>query len=124
MGNRVATKKFTLTTDAAGDATETTSFAINGEVLAVQVEYAGTAPATTDLTLTSSAPSDTILSLANANTDNVFYPRNIVHDNTGVAAVGGDNLFTPFIVQGTLTCTIAQGGNALTHTVTVFWRKI
>lgn len=121
-GNRIKVVSFSLTTDGSGDATETKTQDINGEILAVEVDYSASASANTDLTITASAPSETILTLTDTKTDGVYYPRRVIDGTDGSAASAGDNLYQPFIVQGVLTATIAQGGDTKTSTVKVYWR--
>lgn len=107
------------TTGVAGSATGSgTSYAINGHVIGVQTDYNALAPGTTDMVITCSNPSDTILSLANQKTDRIDYPRNIVSTNGGVAATTGDNLFYPFVIQGTITVAVSDC-DALTDAVKV-----
>jgi hypothetical protein len=92
---------------SAGSATgSTTSIdGINGRVLAVHVDYTSQ-PATTDVTLTSSSPPQTILTLTNTNSDALIYSRRLLQgtDGTNLTAV-----YDAFIVAGKLTASVAQG---------------
>jgi len=125
--NRIKSVYATLTTDAAGDATwnavsSTLKHPVNGRLLAIQIDYSATAPATTDITITSDSPSDTLLQLTNKNTDGIWYPRNqVCSNNEGALAVAGDNLWDYFIVQGNINITIAQGGNTKIYLVRIYY---
>jgi hypothetical protein len=80
---------------------------------AVEVDYAATAPATTDLTI--SCEGRTILTLSNSASDRVVYPRVPVQDMTGADIAG------PFVLptlRGRVTVTLAQS-NALSPAATV-----
>lgn len=92
---------------SAGSATgsATSSKNVNGRVMAVHVDYTSQ-PATTDVTVTSSSPAQTILTLTNNNTDALDYPRRLVQgaDGADLTAVYDD-----FVVAGSLTASVAQG---------------
>lgn len=99
----------------AGVATANTDYAtkIQGTVVAVYIDYKGTAPpATTDVTITSKgtaphAPAQTILKAVNLNTDGWFYPRALVHVNTTGVATAIYNNGMP--VYDSINVLIAQG---------------
>lgn len=100
--------KLTATvTGTAGSATGSalTTRPIFGRVRAVYVDYV-TQPATCDVTISSTGPTQTILTLTNANTDGWFYPRRVVDTTAGAAAAG---VYETFAVAGPLSVSVAQG---------------
>lgn len=97
---------------AAGSATTDTR--VNGRILAVHVDYTSQ-PATTDVTLASTLPTQTILTLTDSNTDALDYPRKLVQGATGADLTA---IYDNFIVAGYLTATVAQG-DAVTDGVVV-----
>jgi hypothetical protein len=99
-----------LVVDVAGSAgsatgSTTSNDGVNGRVLAVHTDYTSQ-PATTDVTLTSSSPSQTILTLTDNNTDALDYPRRLVQGSNGADLTA---VYDAFIVAGKLTATVAQG---------------
>lgn len=82
----------------AGVATANTDYStkIEGRVTAIYIDYKGTAPpATTDVTVRTkgtspNAPSMTILSAVNINTDGWFFPATPIHLNTTGAAIANN----------------------------------
>lgn len=112
----------------AGTATATGySPSVQGEVLAVHVAYDGTPPGTTDVTLSDEGDpaSESIVSLANNNTDTKLYPRRKVQDNAGndLTFDGTNELYEPYVVHGRLEGTIAQANNDDSATFTVWLRR-
>lgn len=104
------------TTGSAGSATGSAVLSVPlSELLAVYVDYHASAPATTDLTLSSpgNPAAVTILTLTNVNTDGWYYPKVQKHDNTG-SAITGD--YANPIIHGNILLDIAQG-DALTDIV-------
>jgi len=102
----------------AGVATANTdhSTKIEGNVVAVYIDYKGTAPpATTDVTITSkgtnpSAPAMTILAATDLNTDGWFFPRAQIHLNTSGAAIAAQ--YTQGIpLHDSINVKIAQADN-------------
>lgn len=82
----------------AGVATANTDFStkVEGRVVAVYIDYKGTAPpATTDVTVRTKgtspqAPSMTILKAENLNADNWFFPATPIHLHTTGAAIANE----------------------------------
>ena len=96
---------------------------ISGRVLAIHLDYHASAPATTDVTVTElDAPTQTILSEANVNTDGWYYPRQRSHDNAGDDQPV--EVVEPFVMNDHLKVAVA-GCNALTGAVvaTVLWEE-
>ena len=123
----------TVTVDTSGGAgvatgTGQTTNILNGRLLAIQVGYHGSAPAgTTDLTIASvTAPTETVLNLANQATDKWVYPRRQVEDTTGAGLTydGTRAVCEAFVVYSQLEVTIA-GCDALTGAVAVsfYWEE-
>jgi hypothetical protein len=109
----IKTEKVTVTTtgvDGSAEGTADTRRPLCGELVAVYVDYI-TQPATTDVTIaTKNAPVKTLLTLTSANTDGWFYPRYVVHGETGTAltgTAGGDRTRHP--IDDYVTVTVAQG---------------
>jgi len=109
----IRTYTVTLTpAGAAGSATAEgqTREPANGYLVAVHLNYTSQ-PATTDVTIaTANAPVTTILTRTDANADAWFYPKQIVHGETGTAltgTAGGDRAYIP--VDDYIKVTIAQG---------------
>ena len=96
------------TTGVAGSASWSSILAVPlSELVAVYVDYHGSAPSTTDLTLKSpvNPASVTLMTLTNTNTDAWKYPKVQKHDNVG-AAITGD--YADPVVHGNLQCDLAQ----------------
>lgn len=112
----------TLTTDASGDATVTVP--INpGNNFIRRVQYVKTDYADgVDLTITDAA-STTVLSITNMNVAAVYCPMQATHDTAGAASLyagAGEPVEALIPVYGSLTITIAQGGNAKTGVIKVW----
>lgn len=105
------TRKETVTvtvTDAAGSAAGSAKTAqpISGRVLAVHLDYT-TQPATADVTLaTQGAPTLTVLTVSNANTDAWFFPRQLMDGTNGADLTG---IYEPLPVDDHLVVSVAQG---------------
>ena len=117
------------TTGGAGVSTATNhSLHVEGEVLAVHVDYVGGPPAgTTDFTLSdeSDPASEAIVSLANQSTDIKLYPRRVTekNDGTDILYAAGEEVFEPYVVHGRLEATIAQANDDDSVTVTVWIKR-
>ena len=102
-----------ITTDANGDSTDTSERSILGHLNAVDV-VDGDLADNFDLTLTyvnSQGVTKTLLTLTNLSADATYYPRHVVHGETGTALTGtsgGDR--TGPLVAGKVTVTTADGG--------------
>jgi len=119
----IRTQQVTLTpVGVAGSATANgQTGVISGYVVAVHLEFT-TQPATADVTIaTVNAPIKTILTITDSATDAWYYPRHLVHGETGTAltgTAGGDR--TPIPVDDHIKVTIAQGdavANGLVATI-------
>jgi len=88
---------------AAGSAATTRP--IFGRVRAVYIDYISQ-PATTDVTITSTGPSQPILTLTNVNTDGWYYPRRVIDTTAGAAAAG---VYDAVAIAGPLSVSVAQG---------------
>jgi hypothetical protein len=115
-------------TGGAGAATATAySPDVSGEVLAVDVAYGDSPPATTDVTLQdeNDPRAENIVDLANANTDVKIYPRRVteLNDGTDITYDGTNEVYTPYIVHGRLKLTIAQANNDDYVTATIWVRR-
>lgn len=90
---------------------------VSGLVQAVMVEYVGSPPGTTDVTLVDDddPAGETIVTIANANTDTKLYPRRQAGDNTGSSV----SAYVPYAVHGRLKASIAGAdpGDAVRLTI-------
>ena len=116
-------------TGGAGVATATGySAPVNGEVLAVHVDYQDSPPAgTTDFTLADEGDpaAESIVTLVNAATDIKIYPERIVEKNDGTdwLYATGEEVTRPYPVFGRLKATIAGANNDDYCIVTVWIRR-
>lgn len=106
------------TTDASGDATVEAETAIYGQLFAVEWvdgDLSDGVDATLTVQRVSSGVARTLLTLTDANNDAFYYPRHVVHGETGTALTGtsgGDR--TMPLIDGILRLVIAQGGDTKT----------
>ncbi len=96
------------TTGSAGSATGSAVLALPlSELVALHLDYHASAPATTDVTI--SSPGNplalTILTRTSSKTDGWFYPRVNDHDNAGAAITGS---YSDPVVHGNLLVSIAE----------------
>jgi hypothetical protein len=116
-------RTLSVTTDASGDGTTNDTQSINGDIIAIEW-LLGTCDAGVDVTVscqsTPGGVAQTLLTLTNADANARYYPRVVVHGNTGTAltgTAGGDTI--PQAAIGTLRAVVASGGNTKTGTVIV-----
>lgn len=120
-------EKLTITTTgSAGSATGTgTTREIRGALYAVKLVFNGSAPATTDTTITSillGSTLDTLLTVSNSSTSATYAPLIAAHDNTGTAT--GDYVYQP--LPGVTVNVAVAGCDALTAALTayIYWLPI
>ena len=101
----------TVTTDAAGAGTVTTTVPVSGYLVEVRVPNAGTAVfgSTADYTLTNPASGGTVYARTNVQAPFTHYPARAVQDANGGTAVRAG---CP--VDGYVTVVVAQGGSVAT----------
>ena len=106
------------TTGSAGSATGTAdSDPIAGELLAVYIDYAGTAPGTTTVDLDEvGGAGRKLLDKAASATDVTHYPRVQMQDNTGANVAG---VYERFALAGRKVRVSVAASNALSPAVTV-----
>lgn len=119
------TLELKVTVDASGDGVDTAGYQRSGWIEAIHLDYAATAAAGTDVTITcvsGPGPDLTLLTVANANTDAWFYPRTVAHTLAGVVQTAYE-VKVPF--KGLLRLTVADGGNAVVDcvTATIFYSE-
>ncbi len=114
------------TTNGSGAATINAAQAVFGTLYAVRW-VDGTFDDGVDGTLTvenasGQGLSHTLLTLTDANSDALYYPRHVNHGETGTALTGtqGGDRERP-LIDGTLRLVIAQGGNTLTGGAIVYY---
>lgn len=111
----------TITTsgsDGSATGSGSTPYPVNGRVVAVHIDYSAGQPGTTDVTVTTGAPQDTVLSLANNATDGWRYPHTAAHlASDGSAISGGVVAGVP--VVGYVNVAVAGADNGETVTVTL-----
>ena len=115
----------TATTDASGDATvylpaaaDTLSAAVTGRVLCFIYSKTDFDNGV-DITVTSEATGQAIVTLTNQNASGTFYPRVPVQDETGADATldGTRKMREPvYLVNDRIKIVVAAGGNAKTGT--------
>lgn len=113
------------TTDGAGAATENAARPISGQLYAVEWVI-GTMATGVDVTLSEqSRPSGvarTLLTLTNADANAIYYPRYLVHGETGTALTGtsgGDRVMA--YLMGTPRVVIASGGDTKTGSIVLYY---
>lgn len=107
------------TTGAAGSAQGSGSVRINGKILSVHINYHASAPATTDISLKTDSPEDTIVTKNDSNTDAWYHPRHPVTDNAGTEllyAASGEAVAEPYVSYGNVTLAVT-GCDPLTAAV-------
>jgi len=113
----------TLTTNSDGDATGDTPLIVNGKILKLVWLKVGNGTVTLATKASNQAVNETIYTKA-LTASTIAYPRAVVCASNGTAASAGDNLYDYFVVNSPLTITIASGGNAVAHKVSVFWESL
>lgn len=102
---------------ADGSATGSAQFGpVAGRVLAVHLDYT-TQPATADVTVATVSPAVTVLTVANANTDAWFYPRQLMDGTNGADLTG---VYEAIAVADHINVSVAQG-NAGSVVATLIW---
>lgn len=120
----VEIKVAVTTTGANGSATGSadTPSPVNGKLHAVYLDYHGSAPNTTDVTISQKeGPTQTLLTVTDNATDGWKFPREQVHSNAGAGLTydGSHAVAEAPPVTGKLTVSVAQS-NALTGCVTAW----
>ena len=116
--------KLSGTTSAAGALTVTSSEYVRGFLYKVEWidgDLADGVDPTLSVTNTPEGVDKTLLTLTDANDDDTYYPRDIVHGLDGAAktgTAGGDCVM--LLVVGNLKLVIADGGNAKTGGCVVY----
>lgn len=119
------TLELKVTTDGSGAGTATAANLRQGFIEAINLDYAASADAGTDVTITSiEGPGQdlTILTVSNNKTDGWYYPRTVAHTLAGVAQASYE-IKVPF--KGYLRLAVAQGGATVTDcvTATIFYSE-
>lgn len=117
--------KLDVTTDASGDGTATATVRSCAKLYAVEWVKDGFddgVDATLSVTSANSGNSVDLLTLTNANSSAYYYPRAAAHDEAGAGATfdGTNEIYVCPVVVGTLTLTIAEGGNAKSGSMVVY----
>lgn len=107
------------TTGVAGSASgNTDSDMIAGYLEDVYIDFHGSAPATTDVTISFKGRGGNVLATTNTVTDAFFAPRRTVVDNTNSPIL---NAYDKYAIWDKLNISVAQS-DALTDAVTVYIR--
>lgn len=128
MVNKLQSVTITGTIPAAGTGVIAYSDPIRGWIESVEVDYPAHA-CTVDIDSYASTVTQTILDLASASTDAVYYPRTPLHTYTGAAidlsdAEGGDTaMYGRFAITGKLKLTVASGTAEETVTVKINYEE-
>lgn len=113
------------TTSAGGALTVTAGKAVKGFLYAVEWidgTFADGVDAVLSVINTNSGVDQTLLTLTDANNDDWFYPRVLVHDEAGAALTGtsgGDR--EKAVLNGTLKLVVSAGGDTLTGGCVVYY---
>lgn len=119
MGEIVTAKVAVTTTGSAGSATGSgDSELLHGHLLDVYLDYNGSAPATTDVTIAYKTRGGNVLVVSNNNTDGMYHPRAKPVDSANAAIT---NAHDRFALNDKLTVSVAQA-DALTACVTAYIR--
>jgi len=123
--SRIKEAILTGTTSTAGAATINDTSAILGRLYAVEWidgDLADGIDAVLTAQNTASAVAQTLLTLTDANSDDWYYPRDVVHDLTGGALTGtsGGDRELP-VINGVLRLVIASGGSEKTGGCIVYY---
>ncbi|MGB9639983.1 MAG: hypothetical protein ACPL4H_03675 [Anaerolineales bacterium] len=104
------------------------SVPLSGLIHKVRLEYSGSPPATTDVTLIdeSDAGAESILNRMNASSNTTIYPRRAVQTNSGSNCTydGVRIVYENFAVNGRLKLTISQTNPACECTAYVYVIRI
>lgn len=117
----IETYKVEVTTtgeDASAVGSGYTERPIRGKLIDIYLDYAGTAPNTTDVVITDEEIGHTLLSAANNATDGLYSPRTKPVDSANAAIT---NAHDKFSVNGLIKIAVA-GSNALDPCVTAYIR--
>jgi len=108
----------TVGADGSAAGTDTSANQVRGKVQAVYLDYHGSAPVTTDVTLAAAnTPTENILTITNNKTDAWYYPRKETVINDGTATYLRESV--PYVIHDQLKLSVAQA-NALTDCVTAY----
>ncbi len=117
----VTTKVAVTTVGSAGSATgSATSDLINGYLLDVYLDFHGSAPATTDVTIAYATRGGNIIVVSNTATDVLHQPLKQASDVAGAAISG---VYNPYVLDDKLTVSVAQC-DALTNAVVAYIRAL
>ena len=117
----ICTIKLTVTTDGSGDGTATATRPVSGWLEMVDWidgDFADGVDGVLTVTGPDSATDHTLLTLTNANSDAIYYPRRVVDTTAGAAAAG---VYDRFVFSGYLKLTVAQGGATKTGGAVVYF---
>ena len=99
---------------------------VAGEILKVHVDYTGDTN-TMDVTLADEADpaAESIVSLANQDTDITLYPRRLLETNDGTDLTydGTRKVYAPYVVHGRLKLSVAQADAGDVVEATVWLRR-
>lgn len=113
--------KLTATIAANGTATATSTNAVRGRLVAINLDYTS-AGGTCDVTITCGTPALTLLVKADNQTDSWFFPVGQVNGAADGAAISDQ--YTQLPLFGTITMSIAQGTEAGTVAATLVYEKV
>lgn len=99
------------TQGSAGAASGSSRIGVGGacRLVAVRLDYSGSAPATTDVTIVTDRAMDrTLFTRTNSAADGMFYPRVNAHKTDTTAIPAGDNPYEQQVVSGMVEVRVAQ----------------
>jgi hypothetical protein len=111
-----------IVTAADGSATSYTPMNINGRILKVVfLKGASNCDITIATRASAQAVAETILGVTTVAASTIYYPRAAICTTAGAGGGAGSNLYDYLVVNAPLTITLANGGNAATQTISIFW---
>lgn len=105
--------------DGSATGSATTERPYSGRVVMVNLDYSATQAATTDVTITASDPTVTILSKANSATNSLHSIKMAVHLNTTAATISNEYV-EGVPLDGYINVAVAQADDAESVTVTLW----
>jgi hypothetical protein len=127
MSTKIRSMKLVGTTDADGDATIDGECGIGGRLIAVEWvdgDLEDGVDAVLTMQGTPSGVAHTLLTLTDANSDAIYYPRTLIHSETGVALTGtsgGDR--ETYMIMGVPRLVITDGGDTKTGGVVLYYTE-
>lgn len=125
MGIQFSRIETPLTVGGSGTASATanSSNVISGIIRGIHIEYVGTPPNTTDVTIAGiTPPSQPILTVSNNATSGWFYPKALAIETDGSTISGG--WYTDIVVNDKVSVSVAQANDDDSVIVTILYSQV